>query len=89
MPPLAARVVEYEVPTVAPGTEVVWMASAVTVVPLIVSVNVAEALEAGVFASAACTEKVEEPPELGVPLNTPLEFKVIPGGNAPAVSFQL
>jgi hypothetical protein len=59
------------------------------VVPLIVSVRVAEVLAAGVFASAAWTEKVDEPPEAGVPLKTPEELSVIPTGSCPVVSFQL
>lgn len=59
------------------------------VVLLIVSVRVAEVLAAGVFASAAWTENVDEPPEVGMPLKIPDELRVIPAGSCPVVSFQL
>lgn len=84
-PPVAARLVEYEVPTVAPGREVVLTASAGFTVMLKVPVAVA------FVESFTCAVKFAVPlGPVGVPLIAPvLAFSVSPAGKLPTVMLQV
>jgi hypothetical protein len=91
VPPLAASVVEYAVPTCPDGTEAVVICSAVTAAAT-VRVNdlvAVSALGFGVVESVTFAAKLKEPDTVGVPEIVPAEDSVRPPGNAPESMLQL
>jgi hypothetical protein len=91
VPPLAASVVEYAVPTCPDGTDTVVICSAVTAAAT-VRVNDLVAVSAfgfGVVESVTCAVKLKEPEAVGVPEIVPADDSVSPPGNAPALMLQL
>ena len=81
VPPEAASVAEYAVPTVPPGNELVVMAS---VGGAIEKVKLAGAVCAGDSESVTLMVTVKLPEAVGVPLITPVAaFKLTPAGKAP------
>ena len=87
VPPLACSVVEYAVPVVPPGSDVVvtnggWAVAATTIL---------SAFVAGLFAASfTCTVNDAVPNVVGVPLICPVElFSVRPAGKEPEVIVQV
>jgi hypothetical protein len=83
VPPLAAKVAEYVVPTVALGREdvVITKDAADTEIE-----SVADAVCAvGVVLSVTCTVNVKLPCVLVVPVIAPDDERIRPGGNEPLV----
>ena len=86
VPPVAASVPEYAVPTVPLGRDVVLIASPGGA---IVNVKLALFKTAGDSESLTCAVTVKLPEAVGVPLSAPVaEFSVTPAGNAPDVILQ-
>ena len=83
VPPVAARVVEYAVPTVPPGSVVVEMASGAG---FTVIANDWVAVPAA--ASVTLTSKFEVPAVVGVPEMTPALLIASPAGRVPVDSDQ-
>ena len=82
VPPVAARAVEY-------GEDCVPSGRAVVVIASVVISNVNGRDTAAPNESVTRTVKVCEPSAVGVPLMTPDEFNVRPGGKVPTLTFQL
>ena len=88
MPPLAARVWEYAVPRVAPGSGAAVVMLRVGLLDVIVRLNALYALF--LAASVTCTVKLNEPVAVGVPERVPLAaFSEMLAGRAPAVTAQV
>jgi hypothetical protein len=85
VPPEAARVDEYAVPTVPLGSEAVVTVS-VNPVALTLMDNCLEACWAGEEESVTCTVKLDWPLLVGVPLIVPLLPRLRPGGSDPDVT---
>jgi hypothetical protein len=89
VPPLAASVVEYAVPTCPAGTELVVICTGVTAAAT-VSVNDFVAVCAvGVVESVTFVVKLKEPDAVGVPEIVPVADRVRPPGKAPELRLQL
>jgi len=83
VPPVAARVNEYAVPTIPFGTEAVVIVS-VGALALMLMESGLVATPTGEEESATCTVKLDWPALVGVPLMVPPLLKLSPAGNAPA-----
>jgi len=88
VPPVAARVAEYAVPTVPPGREVVVIESGR---PEITTIDrLAVAVIGGLWESVTATVKLKVPTVVGVPKMTPVEaLRVSPGGSEPTDTDQV
>jgi hypothetical protein len=86
VPPLACSVVEYDVPAVPPGSDVVvtvggWAAATTAMLNAFVPVLFAE--------SVTCTVNDAVPAAVGVPEITPVDpARLNPAGNVPALTLQ-
>jgi hypothetical protein len=89
VPPLAAKVVEYAVPTVPEGTEPVEIATGVTVVATVMVNDFAAVCAVGVVESVTFTVKLNDPDAVGVPEIVPPVESVNPPGRAPELILQL
>ena len=89
MPPLAASVAEYAVPTVPEGTEPVEIATGVTVVATVMVNDFAAVCAVGVVESVTFTVKLNEPDAVGVPEIVPPVESITPPGKAPELIPQL
>jgi len=85
VPPVAARVNEYAVPTIPFGTEAVVIVS-VGALALMLMENGLVAFCTGEEESVTCTVKLDWPAPVGVPLIVPFLLKLRPAGNAPDVT---
>ena len=86
MPPLAAKVVEYDVPTCPEGNEIVEIVTGVTAAATVM-LRAFVAVCCGEEESLTWTVKVEVPADVGVPLIWPVEAaSVRPAGKVPELS---
>jgi hypothetical protein len=89
VPPLAASVVEYAVPTVPEGTELVEIVTGVTTAATVSVNDVVAVCAVGIVESVTFAVNVNEPPAVGVPEIVPAVDRVKPAGKAPELMVQL
>jgi hypothetical protein len=89
VPPLAASVVEYAVPTCPARIEVVVICTGVTAAAIVIVSDWLEACAVGVVESVTFAVKLKEPDAVGVPEIVPLADKPRPAGKAPEATLQL
>jgi hypothetical protein len=89
VPPFAASVVEYAVPTCPEGTETVLICTGVTAAATVRVNDLVVVCAVGVVESVTLAVKLKEPDAVGVPEIVPAEDSVRPPGKAPALMLQL
>jgi hypothetical protein len=89
VPPDAASVVEYDVPTWPEGTEVVVIWTAVTAAAIVRLSDFVAVCAVGVVESVTFAVNVNEPEAVGVPEIAPVADRVRPAGNAPELMLQV
>jgi hypothetical protein len=90
VPPLAAKVVVYAVPTCAEGTELVVICTGVTAAATVTLNAFVAVCAVGTVESVTLAAKVNVPAAVGVPEIVPLAAaSVRPAGNAPELMLQL
>ena len=89
VPPLAAKVVEYAVPTCPEGTEPVVIVTGVTAAATVTVNDLVAVCAVGVVESVTFTVNVNEPDTVGVPEIVPAVGRVKPAGKAPELMVQL
>ena len=90
MPPLAAKVVEYAVPTVPDGTVLVVILTGVTAAATVRLNDFVAVCAVGVVESVTFAVKLNVPDAVGVPEIVPVAaVSVSPPGNAPELMLQL
>jgi hypothetical protein len=90
VPPLAANVVVYAVPTCAEGTELVVICTGVTAAATVTLNAFVAVCAVGTVESVTLAVKLNDPAVVGVPEIVPLAAaSVRPGGNAPELMLQL
>src|SRR5215472_16778638 len=88
-PPLAANAVEYAVPTCPDGTTVVVTCTGLPAAAIVMLSAFVTLWAVGVVESVSLAVKLNDPATVGVPEIVPVEDKLRPPGNAPALMFQL
>jgi hypothetical protein len=89
VPPLAANIVEYTVPSVPLGTDAVVICTGVTVAATVRVKDFVAVCAVGVVASVTLAVKLKGPEAVGVPEMVPTEDRVRPAGKAPELMVQL
>jgi hypothetical protein len=89
VPPLAASVVEYAVPTVPAGTELVETVTGVTAAEIVRVNDFVAVCAVGVVESVTFAVNVNEPDAVGVPEIVPPVESVTPPGRPPELILQL
>jgi hypothetical protein len=89
VPPLAASVVEYAVPTVPEGTEPVEIATGVTAAATVMVNDFVAVCAVGVVESVTFAVNVNAPDAVGVPEIVPPVESITPPGKAPELIPQL
>ncbi len=89
VPPLAASVVEYAVPTCPEGTEPVEIVTGVTAAAIVRVNDLVAVCAVGVVESVTFAVNVNEPDAVGVPEIVPPDESVKPPGSAPELTLQL
>jgi hypothetical protein len=83
VPPVAVRVTEYGTPTVPAGGAEKFVVTPVPMVSVVASVAICPR------ASVTLAVKLNVPVAVGVPVSTPLAFRVIPAGRLPEATDQV
>src|SRR5271167_1235941 len=90
VPPLAAKVVEYAVPTCPEGTEPVVIVTGETAAATVMVSDSVAVCAVGVVESVTFTVNVNEPDTVGVPESVPVDAaRLMPAGKAPELMLQL
>jgi hypothetical protein len=89
VPPVAASVVEYAVPTCPAGTKVVVICTGVTAAATVSVNDFVEVCAVGVVESVTFAVKLNDPEAVGVPEIVPVAERVRPPGKAPELMLQV